>query len=76
MKEEESVDISCWVLIGAFLCVAVCVVYLWLKSRKVNRKLDKEMPPIKFKKGDPFELGKDGWSVPYDEAKKLLDEEE
>ena len=45
------------------------------EDRKLQRKLDKEMPPPKFKKGDPFALGKGGWAVPHEELKELLDED-
>jgi len=45
------------------------------EERKLKKKLEKEMPPKKFKKGDPFALGKGGWGVPYEELKELLEED-
>lgn len=45
------------------------------QEKLIEEKLEKEMPKLKFKKQDPFALGKGGWGVPYEELKELLDEE-
>ncbi|KPL03407.1 MAG: hypothetical protein AMJ73_07230 [candidate division Zixibacteria bacterium SM1_73] len=45
------------------------------EETQIEEKLKKEMPKLKFKKQDPFALGKGGWGVPYEELKELLDEE-
>jgi len=45
------------------------------EEKQIEEKLQKEMPKLKFKKQDPFALGKGGWGVPYEELKELLEEE-
>jgi vacuolar-type H+-ATPase subunit I/STV1 len=45
------------------------------EEKRIEEKLEKEMPKLKFKKQDPFDLAKGGWAVPYERAKELLDEE-
>ena len=45
------------------------------EEKQIEEKLQKEMPELKFKKQDPFALGKGGWGVPYEELKELLEEE-
>lgn len=42
---------------------------------KLEEKLQKEMPELKFKKQDPFVLVKGRWTVPYERLKELLEEE-
>lgn len=41
----------------------------------LEEKLNEEMPLIKFKRGDPFELAKGGWGVSPERLKELLEED-
>jgi hypothetical protein len=41
---------------------------------KLDKKILKEMPELKFKKKDPFVLEKGDWALPYEKLKKALEE--
>ena len=45
------------------------------EETQIEKKLQKEMPELKFKRQDPFALRKGGWALPYEQLKVLLEEE-
>ncbi|MCK4428468.1 MAG: hypothetical protein KAW16_08305, partial [candidate division Zixibacteria bacterium] len=45
------------------------------EETQIGKKLQKEMPELKFEKQDPFALREGGWAVPYERLKELLEEE-
>ena len=42
---------------------------------KLDKKILKEMPELKFEKRDPFKLEKGDWAVSHERLKELLEEE-
>lgn len=43
------------------------------EEQELDAKLLREMPELKFKKRDPFELEKGDWAVPHKRLKELLE---